>query len=93
MLQPAAYNLVWTKVGEPQLPPNARDDSNGRLTISGVGHADQGQYRCTGTTQNQIATDDASLRIAQPARRSLILVSVFIFFLSLILYWFPAELG
>ncbi|VDL78700.1 unnamed protein product, partial [Nippostrongylus brasiliensis] len=57
--------LEWTRVGYPALPQNADvniyDDAV--LTINDVSDDEAGQYRCTATTINSIATDDATLTI------------------------------
>lgn len=62
-------HLEWTRVGYPSLPQNAEVDAvdDAVLSLREVSDEDAGQYRCTATTVNSIATDDATLTISTAA--------------------------
>ena len=60
--------MEWSKVGQTELPDRAQVHG-GTLTIYDVQPGDEGQYRCTATTDRSIAADDARLKV-QEARRS-----------------------
>uniref|UniRef100_A0A915ED04 Basement membrane-specific heparan sulfate proteoglycan core protein n=1 Tax=Ditylenchus dipsaci TaxID=166011 RepID=A0A915ED04_9BILA len=57
--KPETVTIQWTKIGSTYLPPHAQQRDN-QLIIDSVQASDAGQYRCTGTTANDIATDEAS---------------------------------
>lgn len=55
--------IKWSKIGFNDFPPHVVQSGN-QLIIDEVTPGDQGQYRCTGTTHNAIATDEASLSVS-----------------------------
>uniref|UniRef100_A0AC34RNM9 Ig-like domain-containing protein n=1 Tax=Panagrolaimus sp. JU765 TaxID=591449 RepID=A0AC34RNM9_9BILA len=54
--------VEWTKIGSNTLPPHVKQVGN-QLVIDSVQPSDAGQYRCTGTTTQDIATDESSLTV------------------------------
>uniref|UniRef100_A0AC35GUF6 Ig-like domain-containing protein n=1 Tax=Panagrolaimus sp. PS1159 TaxID=55785 RepID=A0AC35GUF6_9BILA len=60
--KPEDVNIQWTKIGSNQLPPHVHQQGN-QLIIDSVKPEDAGQYRCTGTTTKDIATDESSLTV------------------------------
>uniref|UniRef100_A0A914BVB7 Basement membrane proteoglycan n=1 Tax=Acrobeloides nanus TaxID=290746 RepID=A0A914BVB7_9BILA len=61
-VKPETVTIKWTKIGVNEFPPHVVQSGH-QLIIDEVQPGDQGQYRCTGTTHNAIATDEASLSV------------------------------
>ncbi|KAI6183632.1 Basement membrane proteoglycan [Aphelenchoides bicaudatus] len=67
--KPENVDIVWTKLGEQELPSHIQQRGN-QLIIDSVRSSDQGHYRCTGTTKaGVISSDDGQLSITQPRTR------------------------
>uniref|UniRef100_A0A7E4VZA7 Basement membrane proteoglycan n=1 Tax=Panagrellus redivivus TaxID=6233 RepID=A0A7E4VZA7_PANRE len=60
--RPEEVTIQWSKVGSNTLPPHVRQIGN-QLLIESVTPEDIGQYRCTGTVADNIATDEGSLQV------------------------------
>lgn len=65
--RPENVDIAWSKVGEPLLPAHATV-RGAQIVLDRVQAADQGQYRCTGTSRvdGSFSSDDATLQIVHP---------------------------
>ena len=63
LLAQYAYTLAWSRTDGQRLPSHMVDDGQGPLHILRVQPSDAGTYRCTGSNQYSVATDEAVLDI------------------------------
>jgi hypothetical protein len=64
--KPENVDIVWTKIGVPDLPAHVEQRGN-QLVIESVRNTDQGYYRCTGTSKSgAVSSDEGQLTITTP---------------------------